>query len=284
MRMAATTSLNIATGHQVPEGTKPPVARAQKRELSFSLSMLMVLIVSVAAVGLAIIAGISTAPPSDRGDEEFVPAGKVRHIVLDRRIEGDLSKASDILLPLTGTIDLWYAKGRNGINHHVYYNDYNRRTGKTKTSEIWVVDGTMYTPITDEERVLWQPWSYDPIYAPNANLISNLLQQPNARIISDTVIDGRNTVVISWPDSSGEQQQWWIDKDTNRPYQWRAILAPPGSDHSGVISIVEIVVDEVLDADTLPPDFFKFKLPEGFRLVERVIPTPRSTPGATVTP
>jgi hypothetical protein len=247
--------------------------------------MLSVLLVSVAAAGVAIFVGIKPAQPSAGGDSDFVPAGKVRHIVIERRLEGDASKVSDVLRPVTGTIEAWYSNGPKSMLQHVFYNDYDAQTGKTKRSEVWVEEGTMYTQVLEKKVVLWQAWPYDPVYAPNPNLARDLLQQPNSRVISDTVIDGRNTLVISWPDSSGENQ-WWIDKDTNRAYRWQVILAQdttPGSGDFSTISIEEIVVDEVVGADTLPPDFFRFKLPEGFRLVEREMPPPHSSPG-TVTP
>jgi hypothetical protein len=267
-------------------GIKPSAAGAQHRGLKLSLPMALVMILGAVTLGLAVFESIKIATPGATQGSEFVPAGKARHIVINTKREEEGPDKIGVGVPTTGTIEVWYANGRNNLLQHTRFLDYGAGNSRSTTSEVWVQDNTMYTTVPDDKVVLWQPWTVAPVYAPNGlygpdpNLISKVLQQPNARIISDTVMDGRDVIVIGFA-SPDEDSQWWIDKDAHRPFQWREASIQGG--HT-VISTEKMVLDELVGINTLPPDFFEFKLPEGFRLVQRKIPTPLSTPVPTVTP
>lgn len=246
------------------------------RRMNVSVPMAMIVILGLALVSLELITNNNGWRLSlgTNASSDFVPAGKVRHIVISKVAE-----------PMTGTIEFWYANGPNNLLQRARWLDYGvsgAGNGKPKTAEGWVVDGKTYVMIPADKVVLWTPGTFPAYLAPDPNhpnIISNMLQQPNARIISDTVMDGRNVVVIGVA-SPSEDDQTWIDKDTQRPFQWRYVLKQgPGRND---ITTEKLVVYELMDANTLPPDFFKFTLPEGYKLVERQIPTP--TPTAVSTP
>jgi hypothetical protein len=255
--------------------------RAQRhRGLRLSLPMLLVVIMGAATLGLAIFASLKITNPGASGGSEFVPAGKVRHIMLSTDHEGQASYNGTATVT-TGTIEVWLANGPDNYLQRTSYRDYGSDNSKPQTTEVWVQDNMLYTMIPDDKVVLWQPWSFAPIYAPDPNRISDLLKEPNARIISDTIMDGRKVVVIEVPSLIGHHQEW-IDKDTNRAFQWRDVDTQVGVNPT--TDTAKIVVDELVDASTLAPNFFEFKLPEGYTLQERIMPTPVSTPTTIVAP
>jgi hypothetical protein len=211
-----------------------------------------------------------------------VPAGKVRHIVLNNDREGQVTYngATEIT---TGTNEVWLANSRNDLLQRTHYQGYGSGSDSStsQTTEVWVQDGKLYTMIPDEKVVVWNPWPYPSIYAPDPSRISSLLKQPNAHVISDSVMDGRHVVVVDVPNPVGDHQEW-IDKDTNRAFQWKDEITQAGA--NPITDTTKIVVDELVDASTLPPNFFQFVLPQGYTLQERVMPTPVDTPTAAVTP
>ncbi len=241
--------------------------RGERRMLRPGFSMLPIMIVGVTLLMLGVFAATRVAEPGASKGYEFVPVGMVRHLVVNSRQVGlgpDPEK-SDVGAPITSTIEVWFANAPKDYLIRTHFAHYNG-PGEPKISEGWELNDMLYIADPEEKIVLWQSWPYPSVYAPNPDFLSNWLQQPNARIISDTVMDGRPMTVIEVDSGTDEKNQRWVDKETNRVLQWRDITTDS-------INTAKVTVDELLDANTLAPDFFEFKLPEGYTLQERILPS-----------
>jgi hypothetical protein len=235
---------------------------------------------------------------------EFVPVGKVRHIVITER--GESNVAADP--PVTVSRDIWFGNGTNHLVMHytAVQNRWSFVPVKPGISvygaaprEGWLTDDAVYVHVKGEEDihpaanvVLKYPYdsSYLMRFGPNPNAVSDLQERYHkAQLIEVTVLDNhpvRKVVVdhsteqtseTSAPGTDQSSQTsrvatYWIDVVTGQYRRSETVTKSPlGSDGEMRVftSTMSIEREELLDASQLEPGYFDFKLPEGATLIER---------------
>ncbi|MDQ3705242.1 MAG: zf-HC2 domain-containing protein [Chloroflexota bacterium] len=254
--------------------------------------------------------GISASPEAtliaNEAIANFVPPGKVRHIVVTESsgtsVEGLFPQ------PTSVSREIWFANGNNHLLMHLTASDdvwaaIPEEVGMSLHGagprEIWLSDDALYLHFTGDEDVrpvanVVLKYPYDPdylkMYGPNPDALSKLLDRnPEARVLGNTWIDNHPVVKVVVESRLGQPgatpvpgevtseepsrtRTFWIDAETGQYRRAEAVTrAPrqPGGSLEVFTSTIVIERDELLDASQVQPDYFDFKLPEGANLIER---------------
>jgi peroxiredoxin len=234
----------------------------------------------------------------------FVPAGKVRHILVTVRNE------SDVPANPTSTVsrDIWFANGDNHLlmRYTADQTDWSRVPVETGIEiygapprEVWLTDDALYVhkraesgPFPAANVVLKYPYDPDYLatYGPNPDAMADLQKRyPEAQVVENTVLDGHPVVKVVHRPATGQASTtgtpgandrpqaartttYWIDTETGQYRRVEVVTqaeASQGNAMQAFTSTLQIERDEVLDAAYAGPGYFEFKLPEGATLLER---------------
>ncbi len=205
----------------------------------------------------------------------YVAQVMVRHIVISDTVVSE---------PLGGTApptahDIWFA---NGTDHLLMYAVTSGPPNDEETSgaTIWIdASGVYVYHSAPDNKVYSYPYNprYIALFGPNPGAVDEALKKlPNARITEHTTMNGRPVVKIENVYSGGDpriNQSYvdrilWLDSETGRQLKSQYISHPTSLGSSQAITNTIVVTqDELLDAQSLPDDFFKFNLPGDARLV-----------------
>jgi|GEM_PF-4838076 len=230
------------------------------RRFRLNMASAMVALLALAALVIAFIAGLSFEASSSRTEEGvFLPPGKVRHMIytgtytVDGVVQPSESKQEEF----------WLTDGKS---HPLM------RTKVTMphTATTWLDDNAYYEYEPDKGNQV-RKYPYDPKYlaavVPDPEIITKTLQMPGARLVGNDTLDGRPVVVVAVPNGPTRTITYWIDRQTNQILQ--IIVAPSESSTGPAEKVVNrIALNELIDRNDLPSDFFEFKLPPGAALVE----------------
>jgi hypothetical protein len=216
-------------------------------------------------------------------EETFLPAGKVRHLILTgTHTTGDGGQTTE-----THREEFWLTRGES---HPLMRNE----VTVPVTTMTWLDDNAYYEyqPENNQVRKYRDGVRYLAAVVPDPEFLTKTLQMDNARLVGDDTLDGRPVVIItvsnngtSDPTPPSESKSsattttvtYWIDRQTMQVLQVSQVVTPPTSSTNPVGKTVnKVVLNELLDRSTLPPDFFEFTLPPGATLIEE--DTAPSTP------
>lgn len=275
------------TAQSIGTRTKGRTARAY----GLIAACLSVLTVLVLALLFGAISSILSPPSASAADllqraqaaNTFVPAGKVRHLVVSTTENSRATNFSDI----TSSYEVWLT---NGVTHLLL-----RKQGPGEGTSLVVGEDSVwdYNPV-------WRPgvvrtYAYDPTalknFVPNVALVDQMLQMPNVRVVQNAKLEGRSVLLveqtgeapIGGPVSQGNPHgilsyRLWLDSATYQVLQHQHALREV---ENGVFSdkvdtgLSRIVLDEVKDSSQFPPDLFTVQVPPGAELQTVTGPTPK---------
>jgi outer membrane lipoprotein-sorting protein len=270
--------------------------RGRRREpsrgfrLVFQGLALALVMVTVLWLSFLLSGGDRAAKPQ----ESFVPAGKVRHLVISHSVADTVypvGSATVYTNTTSRTEDVWLTNGKSHL------------LGKTSIDSpemqrqyVWVEEDSVYDytpglftgPRGDEIVREVYKYPYDPrhleLYVPND--MNYLLTMPDAVIVGEDTLDGRPVTMVESiaekpeplppPDAGKENRQvfdyrLWVDKETGQVLQRQHTMTSIEGPRTGQVTIFtfRVVKNELLEATAFPPDFFTFKLPEGAKVLEK---------------
>ncbi|HET6312292.1 MAG TPA: redoxin domain-containing protein [Chloroflexia bacterium] len=235
---------------------------------------------------------------------DFVPAGKVRHIVVTLRNESDVPTDPTRIV----SRDIWFANGDNHLlmRYTADQTDWSLVPVEPGISvygaaprEVWLTDDALYVHKTGEPGpspaanvVLKYPYDPDYLttYGPNPDALADLQKRyPEAQVVENTVLDGHPVVKVLHRAGTGQAPAagtpgsnsqspfartttYWIDTETGQYRRVEVVTqaeAAQGNAMQTFTGTLRIERDEVLGAEQAAPGYFEFKLPEGATFIER---------------
>lgn len=216
----------------------------------------------------------------------FVPAGKIRHLVISNTASSIVTNFADE----TSTYEVWLT---NGATHLLL-----RKKGPGNNTDllvgedsVWDYNPTLYPSIV-------RNYPYDPKmlknFVPNSNIVDQMLQLPNTHVVQNATLDGRPVLLIeqtgeakvgSAPDQVNPQgilsYRIWLDKTTYQALQHQHALREV---RDGVFTdkvdtgLSKIMLDEMKDSSDFPADLFTFEIPDGATIKAVTGPTSEVNP------
>jgi hypothetical protein len=258
------------------------------------LAMVALLVVSVFLSG-----GGSATPSTEELMREFVPPGKVRHLVIEHTYSSTSLLDPGVTFQPSGVVtqNVWLT---NGPSHLLMYTTFTTNNPETSTPAMWVTNDAVYDyKAGSTTTVLKYPYNpdYAARYTPDTKIITSWLELPNSSIVGYSTLQGRPVVEIATtaekpatiptPDRklkthAAQDDQVWLDTQTYQMVKLHRVTTQVQGAFSGRVDtqVYNLIVDELQDASDFPPDFFEFKLPEGAGVYDGVDPfaQPTATP------
>lgn len=298
MRGARSGTSEVASGYDLVLDELKDRAEVPADFFEFKMPEGAILLTSFASVTPTALALPTASPVTSSNDSvaNFVPPGKVRHLVVTERTESPATGVKE------ASQDLWFA---NGDSHLLMRYKLNKEFGPSipvpgigymegiRPAEIWVTNDAVYSHSVDGSGAAPRAnvvlkYAYDPrlieVYGPRADAVDALLKaDPDARILGDARLGDYPVVRLESYKQIGQQTEgagpsdltrsYWIDANTGQYRLMRTVqrYSSPGSVSNTEVSTVTVAIelDEVLDADQLQPGYFDFQLPQGATLIER---------------
>jgi outer membrane lipoprotein-sorting protein len=249
--------VSLATHGEVAS-RKQALSTPRMRRFRVNMAMAMVALLAVAGIAFVFIAGIPTQLASPQpSDTTFLPPGKVRHMIYT----GTIIRDGGAQPVENHREEFWVTKE----NDHVLM-----RTKVTVPDSIMTwLDNDAYYEYDLEKGNQVKKYPYDEKYLaaviPDPDILTKTLKLTNARLVGDDVFDGRPVVVVTVDRGAGGTAKYWIDRQTNQLRQVEGVIS---SSPSGPTEryVNKIALDELINRNELPADFFEFKLPPGATL------------------
>ena len=257
-----------------------PVPRGRMR---FALAGMGVALAIVVALGLTVLfapgtPGLVGVPG---GSEQFLPAGKVRHMVYTKTYTSQ-EKNKPPQSAEQNREEMWLIQGKD----HPLMRSY---VTVPITVSTWLDEDYLYAyePVQGK-YVTQQPYTQTILthILPDPDIISRTLQQSPDAQVSDEILDGRPvTKIVITSNTPANLTQLpeggstyttdsitsWIDKQTYQLLQFEGVITTTGGPKDGFVEkqLLKTTENELIDRSELPDDYFTFKLPPGAVLGEQ---------------
>jgi outer membrane lipoprotein-sorting protein len=211
------------------------------------------------------------SPPKVTSASSFVPEGEVRHEIFS---DTETSTATDFVTMTTNTREVWLTNGKS----HLLV-----RENKDQKGDYWLLgENTVWSYNPSIVPTIVYTYPYDPKelkdFLPDSQVVTKTQQEVGTHVVGADVIQGRPAILIErtnniTPGSPVDQTsggiqlyRFWIDTNTYQVIQWEYDKRESAN---GVYtdkvdtSRVTMTLDELLNADQVPPDLFAFVQPRG---------------------
>jgi cytochrome c biogenesis protein CcmG/thiol:disulfide interchange protein DsbE len=260
--------------------SRMPVPRGRMR---FALAGMGVALAIVMALGLTVLfaPGTPGMVGVPGGGEQFLPAGKVRHMVFTK-VYASQAKNEPPQSAEQNHEEFWIVSGKS----HPLMRSY---VSVPITAWTWIDEDYLYEYEPAQGKYVTQQ-PYDPTILthilPDPDVISRTLHQSPDAQVSDEILDGRPvTKIVITSNTPANLTQLpgggstytadritsWIDKQTYQLLQFEGVITTTGGLKDGFVEkqLLKITVNELVNRSELPDDYFTFKLPPGAVLGEQ---------------